>query len=88
MLRGDGAWRSLAARGVWDAEVVGSNPAAPTMPVAIRRLAHSAVPSWPSWDDPWAVTRFQLLILWQFAQTTSHFSISASSRSVLHDVTK
>jgi hypothetical protein len=25
-----GMWRSLVARGVWDAEVAGSNPAIPT----------------------------------------------------------
>ena len=33
-----GTWRSLVARSVRDAEVVGSNPAVPTMKVLVRGL--------------------------------------------------
>jgi hypothetical protein len=37
----DGAWRSLAARLLWEQEVAGSNPAAPTITAA-------ALPSAPT----------------------------------------
>jgi 5-methylcytosine-specific restriction endonuclease McrA len=39
----DGAWRSLAARGVWDAEAAGSNPAAPTV-FRLRRKSEAPRP--------------------------------------------
>jgi hypothetical protein len=32
-----GAWRSLVARGLWVAEVPGSNPGAPIFPVPLGR---------------------------------------------------
>src|SRR5690606_30308976 len=34
-----GAWRSLLARGVWDAQVASSNPAAPMTPRPAWRLS-------------------------------------------------
>ena len=56
-------WRSLVARGVWDAEVAGSNPAIPTYgSVGFLRPA---------------VERFAVRIRWQTAQTRSHFSSSS-----------
>ena len=44
-----GMWRRLVARGVWDAEVVGSNPAIPTE-VAFFRSA--GVAQWQSLRFP------------------------------------
>ena len=37
----NGLWRSLAARGVWDAEVAGSNPASPTQ--RLRKMVRDPV---------------------------------------------
>lgn len=37
--RTDGVWRSLVARPLWERKVVGSNPATPTIIIAITEIA-------------------------------------------------
>ena len=51
----DGAWLSLAERSVWDREVAGSNPAAPTNDFTLAGMVkryHMSLPSsWCGFDS-------------------------------------